>query len=89
MSGRRSNALKGIDPERGRRDRQNNIVAARANAREERLNNRRKIGPEQPAMSGMGGGDANSDIRRTLEQLPQTVCDVPYRCQSAPCRVTV
>ena len=37
MSQRRA-ALKGVDAERGRRERKNNIVNARANAREERLN---------------------------------------------------
>jgi hypothetical protein len=43
MSGRRQTALMGVDPDRGRRERKNNIVSARQNAREERLNHRRRL----------------------------------------------
>jgi Importin beta binding domain len=71
MQQRRS-TLRGVDPDRGRRERQNNIIAARTNAREERLNNRRRIAHDGPATSAMGNENPN-DLRQSLEDLPTQV----------------
>jgi hypothetical protein len=73
MQQRRNTALKGVDPDRGRRERQSNIVAARTNAREERLNNRRRIAPDGPTMSAFFASDSTNDAKRSLDELPTNV----------------
>lgn len=74
MVSRRHAALQGVDPDRRRRERKNNIVNARANAREERLNHRRRLDadPAQEAQlateSNVSGGPL-----RGLEELQTNV----------------
>jgi hypothetical protein len=74
MVNRRHVALQGVDPDRRRRERKNNIVNARANAREERLNHRRRLDadPTQEAQlateSNVPGGQL-----RGLEELQTNV----------------
>ena len=92
MSGPRRNALRGVDPDRGRRERQNNIVAARNNAREERLNHRRRIADDgSGGMALTGANDSTNDIRRSLEDLPVQVREtqgtyVAYQLSLCVCR---
>ena len=69
----RRTALMGVDVERGRRERKNNIVNARANAREERLNNRRRLENTDVANDTSFAADSNQAGARSLEQLPANV----------------
>lgn len=72
MNQRRA-ALIGVDVERGRRERKNNIVNARANAREERLNNRRRLENTDVAGDASFASDSNQGGARSLEELPSNV----------------
>jgi hypothetical protein len=73
MSQRRV-ALMGVDPDRGRRERKNNIVNARANAREERLNNRRRLESSDQMEHTAFAQDSNAGSGpRSLEDLPTQV----------------
>lgn len=74
MNARRQAALLGIDPDRGRRDRKSNIVNARANAREERLNHRRRVESDDPAQNMLFAQDSNvGGAARSLEDLSGNV----------------
>ena len=73
MAQRRA-ALIGVDVERGRRERKNNIVNARANAREERLNHRRRLENDDVAGDTSFASDSNQGGgSRSLEELPKNV----------------
>lgn len=77
MNARRQAALLGIDPDRGRRERKSNIVNARANAREERLNHRRRVESDDPGQHAPFAQDSNvGGAARSLEDLSGNV-----RCQ--------
>jgi hypothetical protein len=85
-------ALMGVDVEKGRRERKNNIVNARANAREERLNNRRRLA--QSDIDGIDANfaaDSNQGGARSLEELPNNVCPhcIPVCLVSAPGRIVI
>eukprot|EP00892_Ulva_mutabilis_P006136 jgi/Ulvmu1/3895/UM018_0116.1 len=74
MNARRHAALLGVDPDRGRRERKNNIVNARANAREERLNHRRRLESDDPAQNLLFAQDSNvGGAVRSLEDLSGNV----------------
>lgn len=78
MNARRQAALLGIDPDRGRRDRKSNIVNARANAREERLNHRRRVESDDPAQNMLFAQDSNvGGAARSLEDLSGNVRELP------------
>ena len=74
MNARRHAALLGVDPDRGRRERKNNIVNARANAREERLNHRRRVESDDPSQNLLFAQDSNvGGAVRSLEDLSGNV----------------
>jgi hypothetical protein len=73
MQQRRGAALKGVDPDRGRRTRQNNIVTARNNAREERLSHRRRVTGDPDAQAIVSASNSTNDPRMSLADLQKNV----------------
>jgi hypothetical protein len=79
MQQRRGTALKGVDPDRGRRARQNNIITARNSAREEQLSNRRRVTYNAAMQPSLVAGDSTQDVALSLVDLqanvrPSEVC---------------
>ena len=73
MVNRCSAALQGVDPDRRRRERKNNIVNARANAREERLNHRRRLDADPNQEAQLATNVSSSGPARGLEELQTNV----------------
>jgi hypothetical protein len=73
MVNRRHAALQGVDPDRRRRERKNNIVNARANAREERLNHRRRLDADPAQEAQLATNVASTGPARGLEELQTNV----------------
>jgi hypothetical protein len=79
MVNRRHAALQGVDPDRRRRERKNNIVNARANAREERLNHRRRLDADPTQEAQLATNVTSVGPARGLEEL-QTNVRFHIRC---------
>lgn len=73
VNGRRHAALQGVDPDRRRRERKNNIVNARANAREERLNHRRRLDADPNQEAQLATNVSSAGPARGLEELQTNV----------------
>jgi hypothetical protein len=73
MQQRRGATLKGVDPDRGRRTRQNNIVTARNSAREERLSHRRRVTGDTEGQVLFGATDSTNDHKMSLQDLQANV----------------
>ena len=77
-------ALQGVDVERGRRESKNNIVNARANAREERLNNKRRLENSDVAGDTSFASDSNQGGTRSIEELPNNVRSINSSITTTP-----